>query len=154
MNHVFPKKIKTDDERKASGYKLERKGGVKKVIFLYCLLPFVLLNITGCIFILGGAAGALGAYGISKDTIQVETDKPYDTLWNSALTVGKIRGTIIQEDSQRGYIELQLESSRVWIRFIRLTQATTRIRISARKYHLPNIDLAQYIFVKIMEEAK
>jgi len=127
---------------------------MKKAIFIYFFLPLVLLNIMGCIFVLGGAAGALGAYGISKDTIQTETDKPYDMLWNSALTVSRIRGTIIQEDSQKGYIELQVESSRVWIRLIRLTQATTRIRISARKYYLPNLDLAQDIFVKIMEEAR
>lgn len=127
---------------------------MKKAIFIYFFLPLVLLNIMGCIFVLGGAAGALGAYGISKDTIQTETDKPYDMLWNSALTVSRIRGTIIQEDSQKAYIELQVESSRVWIRLIRLTQVTTRIRISARKYHLPNLGLAQDIFVKIMEEAR
>lgn len=127
---------------------------MKKAIFIYFFLPLVLLNIMGCIFVLGGAAGALGAYGVSRDTIRAETDKPYDMLWNSALTVSRIRGTIIQEDSQKGYIELQVESSRVWIRLIRLTQATTRIRISARRYHLPNLDLAQDIFVKIMEEAR
>ena len=127
---------------------------MRKMIFIYFFLPLVLLNITGCIFVLGGAAGALGAVGVSRDTIQAETDKPYDMLWNSVLTVSRIRGTIIQEDSQKGYIELQVESNRVWIRLIRLTQATTRIRISARKYHFPNVDLAQDMFVKIMEEAK
>jgi len=127
---------------------------MKKAIFIYFFLPLVLLNIMGCIFVLGGAAGALGAYGVSRDTIRAETDKPYNMLWDSALTVSRIRGTIIQEDSQKGYIELQVESSRVWIRLIRLTQATTRIRISARRYHLPNLDLAQDIFVKIMEEAR
>lgn len=127
---------------------------MKNKMFLYFFLPLVFLNISGCVFILGGAAGALGAYGISKDTVQSETDKPYDTLWNSALMVSRIRGAIKQEDSQKGYIELQVESSRVWIRLIRLTQSATRIRISARKYHLPNIDLAQDIFVKIMEGAR
>jgi hypothetical protein len=127
---------------------------MRKTIFLYFLLPLLLVNIVGCVFVLGGAAGALGAYGISKDTIQAETDKSYDMLWDSALTVSKIRGTIIQENSQRGYIELQADSSHIWIRLIRLTQVTTRIRISARKYHFPNLDLAQDIFVKIMEETK
>lgn len=127
---------------------------MRKTIPLYFLLLLLFLNIVGCVFVLGGAAGALGAYGISKDTVQAETDKPYDALWNSALTVARIRGTIKQEDSQRGYIELNVESGHVWIRLIRLTQATTRIRISARRYHLPNLNLAQDMFVKIMEEAK
>jgi len=127
---------------------------MKKTLFLCFFLPMLLLNITGCIFILGGAAGALGAYGASKDTIQGDTDKPYESVWNSALEVSRIRGIIKQEDALKGYIELQADSSRVWIRLIRLTQATTRLRISARKFHLPNLDLAQYFYVKILEQAK
>jgi len=127
---------------------------MKKVLFLCFFLPILILNITGCIFILGGAAGALGAYGISKDTVQGDTDKPYEALWDSALMVCRIRGNIKQEDSLKGYIELQADSSRIWIRLLRLTHSTTRLRISARKYHLPNLDLAQDIYVKIMEQAK
>lgn len=128
---------------------------MKKTIFFSLLVPFILVNILGCVpLIIGGAAGALGAYVISKDTIQGETDKPYDSLWNAAVNVSRIRGTIKQEDSRRGYIELEAGSSKVQIRLIRLTRATTRLRISSRKYHLPDLNLAQDIFVKIMEEAK
>ncbi|MFA5144659.1 MAG: DUF3568 family protein [Candidatus Omnitrophota bacterium] len=127
---------------------------MKKTAFLYCFLSVLFLSITGCVFVLGGAAGALGAYGISRDTIQADTDKPYDMLWSSTLAVSRQRGTIIQEDNLKGYIEFQADSSHVWIKLIRMTQATTRIKISARKYHFPNLDLAQRIFVQIMEEAK
>ena len=127
---------------------------MKDKIFLYFFIPLLLLNISGCVFILGGAAGALGAYGVSKDTIQGETDKPYDSLWNAALMISRVRGTIKEEDPTKGYIEAQIDSSRVWIRLIRLTQATTKLRISARKYHLPNLDLAQGFYVKIIEEAR
>jgi hypothetical protein len=31
-----------------------------------------------------------------------------------------------------------------------LTRATTRIKISARKFHFPNLELAQDLFVKIV----
>ncbi len=127
---------------------------MKEKIFLCFFISLFLLNSAGCIFILGGAAGALGAYGVSRDTVQGETDKPYDSLWSAALTVGRIRGTIKAEDNLKGYIELQADSSRVWIRLIRLTQATTRLRISARKYHFPNLDLAQDFYVKIIEQAR
>ncbi|MCM8780586.1 MAG: DUF3568 family protein [Candidatus Omnitrophica bacterium] len=128
---------------------------MKKIISLFLLL-ITLLNLSGCLgaLIIGGAAGALGAYAVSKDTIQGETDKPYDTLWNAAVMIGKIRGTIKNQDSVKGYIELEADSSKVWIRLIRLTRATTRIRISARKHHLPNIELAQDIFVKIIEQVR
>jgi hypothetical protein len=132
-----------------------KKGNKMKKVTVLFLLVALCLNVLGCVpLIVGGAAGALGAYAVTKDTIQGESDKSYGALWNAANMVCRIRGTIKDEDSVKGYIELETESGHVWIRLIRLTRATTRIRISARKYHLPNLDLAQDMFVKIMEEAK
>jgi len=119
------------------------------------LLPFILISVSGCApLIIGAAAGGLGAYAISKDTVQGDSDKSYDALWESAVSVAGIRGIIQQENANTGYIELSAESSKVWIRLIRLTQATTRIKISARKYHFPNMELAQDIFVKIITGAR
>lgn len=119
------------------------------------LIPCIFLSISGCApLIIGSAVGALGGYAVSKDTIQGETDKSYDSLWNAAFTVSKIRGEIKYENKTKGYIELEAESSKVYIRLIRLTVSTTRLRVSARKYHLPNMSLAQDIFVKITEQAR
>ena len=127
---------------------------MKKLMF-FLMLPVIILNICGCWFIVGGAVGVAGAYAISKDTIQGQSDKPYESLWNAAVTVSKIRGTIKQEDATSGYIELEANSNRVKISLIRLTHATTTLRISARnKLHFPNMGLAQDMFVKIMEEAR
>ena len=127
---------------------------MKKRITLLLACAAMCLN-SGCApLILGGAAGALGAYAISKDTIEGESDRPYKSLWDAAYKVSKIRGTISQEDDTRGYLELNADASKVDIRLIRLTHATTRIRISARKHHLPNLNLAQELFIKIMEESK
>lgn len=126
---------------------------MRKIIFF--LIPCIFVSISGCApLIVGGAVGVLGGYAVSKDTIQGETDKSYDSLWDSALMVGRIRGQVKYEDRSRGYIELEAESSRVYIRLIRLTAAATRLRVSARKYHLPNLGLAQDIFVKITEQAR
>ena len=119
------------------------------------LLPFILISVSGCApLIIGAAAGGLGAYAVSKDTVQGDSDKSYDALWESAVSVAGMRGIIQQENATTGYIELSAESSKVWIRLIRLTQATTRIKISARKFHFPNIGLAQDIFVKIITGAR
>jgi hypothetical protein len=133
-----------------------KKGDQMKKWMLLLLLPFMLLNISGCFwFIVGGAAGAAGAVAISKDTMQGDTDKPYESLWNAAVGVSRIRGTIKQEDSISGYIELQADSNLVKIKLIKLTQATTRLRVSARnKLHFPNLGLAQDVYGKIMEEAR
>ena len=119
------------------------------------LLPFILISVCGCApLIIGAAAGGLGAYAVSKDTVQGDSDKSYDALWESAVSVSGMRGIIQQDNANTGYIELSAESSKVWIRLIRLTQATTRIKISARKYHFPNMELAQDIFVKIITGAR
>jgi len=127
---------------------------MKKSIFSLCIVAFIISNLYGCWFLVGGAVGAAGAYVISKDTVQGNTDKPYDKLWNAAIRISRVRGTITEEDRQRGYIDLEADSSRVRIKLNRLTSSTTRLRVSARKYHLPNLDLAQDLYVRILEEAK
>lgn len=125
---------------------------MKKIIRLFLIFPLIVIS--GCApLIIGGAVGALGAYAVGKDTIQCDTDKPYESLWSSAVAVAKSKGTIKQEDKTKGSLELQDNSSHVYIRLVRLTRSTVRMRISARKHHLPNIDLAQDIFVKIIEGA-
>ena len=129
---------------------------MKKFAVRLFIIPLILISISGCLapIIVGGAVGVLGGYAISKDTVQSETDTPYDNLWNSAVQVARIRGVIEQEDSLRGYLKVKVEASEVQIRLVRLTRATTRMRISARRYHLPNLNLAEDIFVKIMEGAQ
>lgn len=132
-----------------------KKGDQMKTIAIFLILPLLLLNILGCApLIVGAAVGAVGGYAASKDTIQGDTDRPFDSLWNSALMVSKIRGLVQQEDYSGGQIIVDVKPTKVWIRLVRLTQATTRIRISARKYHLPNLELAQDLYVKIMEQAQ
>ncbi|MDO8489617.1 MAG: DUF3568 family protein [Candidatus Omnitrophota bacterium] len=123
--------------------------------FLFVLFSYLLISSCGCApLIIGAAAGGLGAYAVSRDTVQGDTDKNYEALWDSALNVARARGLIQQENAATGYIELGLESSRVWIKLVRLTQTTTRLKVSVRKYHLPNMELAQDIFVKIMTGVK
>ena len=119
--------------------------------FSVVLLSVTLLMTAGCApLIIGAAAGGLGAYALSKDTVQGDSDKDYDALWESALTVARSRGLIQEEDAAAGSLVLGVQSSKVWIKLTRVTQATTRIKVSARKYRLPNMELAQDIFVKII----
>jgi len=125
-----------------------------KRLSIYLVL-FILPVVCGCApLIIGAAAGGLGAYAISKDTVQGDSDKSFDLLWDSAVNVSKQYGITQQENISTGYIELTADSSKVWIRLIRLTRATTRIRVSARKFHFPNIELAQDLFVKIVTGVK
>ncbi|MCX5709118.1 MAG: DUF3568 family protein [Candidatus Omnitrophica bacterium] len=126
---------------------------MKKAAFLFVLVATV-VNLTGCWFIVGGAAGAAGAYVMGKDYMVGNTDRPYESLWNAAMTVARIRGKIQQEDIAGGYIEVAVDSTLVKINLTRVSQATTKVKVAARKHHMPNLTLAQEIFIKIMEEAK
>ncbi|HTY44483.1 MAG TPA: DUF3568 family protein [Patescibacteria group bacterium] len=128
---------------------------MKKRIAVAGIISVLTIGLCGCApLIVGGILGGVGAYAVSKDTIQGETDKPYESLWESAVKVARIRGTVRQEDVTKGYLELQTDSGRIWITLIRLTQATTRVKVSARRFHMPNIALAQDMFVKIMEQSQ
>lgn len=127
---------------------------MKKTCALLLLIPFLVFGSSGCIPVFLMAVGGVGVYAVSKDTIQGDTDTPYETLWDSASKVARIRGTVLQEDFNRGYIEVDAKPNKIWIQFVRVTPTATKVRVSARKYKLPNIDLAQEVFIKIIEESK
>ena len=128
---------------------------MKNKLFLFLAVPVIIFNLAGCApLVVGAAVGAVGGYAATRDTIQGDSDRPYESLWNAAVKVAEIRGKIRREDANSGTIQVDVESSLVWIRLIKLTRATTRIRISARKYIFPNLALAQDLYVKIIEEAR
>ena len=127
---------------------------MKKLLALFVLIPFLITGLSGCVPVFLMAVGGVGVYAISKDTIQGDTDTDYESLWDSAIKVARIRGTVMQEDFNRGYIQIDAKPNKIWIQFVRVTAAATKIRVSARKYKLPNIDLAQDVFIKIIEESK
>lgn len=125
-----------------------------KKIYLFGLAGCVIF-ICGCVpLIIGGAVGAVGAYAISRDTVQGDTDKAYDSLWDAAYRTAKIRGVIREEDNLRGYLRADINLSRVEINLIKLTQSATRVKIRARRHHLPDLKLAEDFYTKIMDEAR
>ncbi|MCX7661676.1 MAG: hypothetical protein N2Z79_03220 [Candidatus Omnitrophica bacterium] len=121
----------------------------------FIFLGIYLFNTLGCApLFLGMVIGGVSVYAISKDTVQADTEKPYQSLWQSAISIGRTRGIIKQEDFNKGYIHIiTSDSSKVWIRFTRLTTHATRLRVSVRRFHLPNLSLAQDICVKILESS-
>ena len=116
------------------------------------VLSFCLLS-SGCIFIVAGV-GALGGYAISKDTIQGETDSGFEDVWQASQEVLDVMGLIHTEYKSKGEIEAKVNSSDVKILIEELTSKTTRLRVSARKYLLPDISLAQKIYIKIVQKSK
>lgn len=128
---------------------------MKRNVLIVILAAWLVFNLCGCVsLVVGGAVGA-GGYAISHDAVQGDTDRSYDGLWAAAEEIARDNGTIKQQDSGKGYIELNAGTSTVWIRIIRLTQHANRLKVSARnRYHLPDITLAQRIYTRIIERAK
>ncbi|MDP2904797.1 MAG: hypothetical protein Q8O22_00665 [Candidatus Omnitrophota bacterium] len=128
---------------------------MKKNIAIALLAGFFLLNIGGCVMIVGGTMGAAGAYAASRDTIEGDTDKSYASLWREAVSIAESCGAIKQEDADRGYIEVDTAGGHLWIRIARLTRHANRLKVSARNsYHLPDIAEAQRVYTRIIEGAK
>jgi hypothetical protein len=126
---------------------------MKKLIVVIALFSFALVS-AGCwpLFFIG--AGGAGMYAASKDTIQGETDVSYESLWDAAMTVAKVRGTIKKQDFDKGSIEVMEGKATLWITLEKLTAATTRMKVASRKYKMPNLDLAQIVYTKILDQAK
>ena len=57
------------------------------------------------------------------------------------------------EDARKGQIDLTIGAAKVWIKLVRVTRATTRLKVSARKHRLPDLELAQALYVWIIEDA-
>ena len=127
---------------------------IRKSIILALGIAGISLYLCGCIFLVGGAVGALGGYAISNDTIQGEIDKTFESLWKNSVDVLDILGAVTMEDKPRGLIEAKVNGAAVKIMIEQLTPKTSRFRVAARKYLLPKISLAQTIYIKVVQRAK
>lgn len=112
------------------------------------------LSLTGCIFIVGAAVGAAGGYAISKDTIQGETNKGTASIWQASLDIAQIMGTIKTKDVEANKIEAEIDGASVVISITSITPETRRLKVSCRKNFLPNLKLAEKVFVNIMQRLK
>ncbi|MDD2703678.1 MAG: DUF3568 family protein [Candidatus Omnitrophica bacterium] len=128
---------------------------MKRKIGIAFLAGILFVNLSGCAPLLVGVAlGGATVYAISKDTIQGDTEKQYDSLWDASINVAGTYGMVKTENRDSGYLFVEGPSGRVWIHLVRLTRTATRIKISARnKFHLPDLNKAQEVFVKLMEQA-
>lgn len=123
--------------------------------FSYFLIPILGFYICGCAaFVVGGAVGLLGGYAISKDTIQGETEKGYDSLWNAASVVLESMGASEVDDSNKGVVRAKVGKSKVFITMEQLTPHTARLRVKCRKNIMPDLSLSQKLYVRIIEQAE
>lgn len=113
-------------------------------------LIFLSVSLSGCFYLVLGAAAAAGGYAISSDTIQGETEKDFQEVWDSSVEIASIMGMVGSKSHELGKISAVVDGAKINIQILQLTSSTTRLKVRARKGLFPNISTAQNIFVKIM----
>ena len=117
-----------------------------------CLAAFLCVFSSGCVFIIVGAAGAVGGYAVTRDTFEGVSSKSQEELLASAHKVMSIMGTILNERPKDGEIVGTVYGAHVTIDVIQINLTTSRLRVRARKLIFPRIGIAQEIYTKIMNQ--
>ena len=123
-----------------------------KKLGMFFLLPLIVFGLSGCAFFVVGAAGVLGGYTVTRDTIQGEYDANYSKAWKSALEVCSILGSVASRDTTKGVIEAAVDKAKVKVEITQITPEAIRIKVKARKGIFPRLGTAEKIFVKIVQQ--
>lgn len=126
---------------------MERRG---RKIFVIVFLLLMSMSPSGCVYLVLGGVAAVGGYTVSPDTIQGETEKDYDEVWDVAVDVTSIMGKIDYKSDKIGEISALVNGSRIRIDLSQLTPTMVRIKVKARRSFFPSISVAQDVYVKIM----
>jgi hypothetical protein len=119
---------------------------------LFPLLFAFLLAVSGsgCVFLAIGAAGAVGGYAVSPDTVQGQVERSLDETWDASKEIVGIMGQIVQENQHGNQLIGMINGTQVTVTFVALNVSTTKLTVKARKSFMPKIDLAQDVYTKIV----
>lgn len=106
-------------------------------------------TILGVAFLPAGVAGILTA----KDSSQFDFKVSFDKAYSVSLDVLKQMGTIKSQDKTAGVIKGKIEQSDVAIK-IEKKERVTQVTVSARKFMLPQAQVAGGVMYKISEKLK
>lgn len=118
------------------------------------ILILISLSLSGCLMMWIGA-GAAGGYAIGRDYIQGETDKNFDSVYDSALDIVEIMGVVESKFSNPSIakIRAKVDTSSLEIIIERLTRQTVRLKVKSRKNLMPNLELAQRVYNNILQQS-
>lgn len=126
---------------------------MKNYIITTGLACILLASLCGCAAVLIGA-GAVGGYAIAKDSVSGEIDTSFQQVWAQSIKVAEDMGAVTSQDKKQGRIEAEISMSRVWITIDELNKDTARLIVGARKNLLPNLNLANKVFLKIYKSIR
>jgi len=107
---------------------------------------------SGCVPLLLGA-GAVTGYMLSNDYALGNVKTDYRTLWDVSLdVVSTPEFNIIEVNESKGIIKVKDSDVDVGIKIDSLEVDEQRLKVSARKYLIPQSRYAQKIFFRIIRE--
>jgi hypothetical protein len=109
-----------------------------------------MVSLGGCIYLVAGGIGALGGYMISPDTVEGYVGRTEPEVWDAAVEIVSIMGSIEEEDRDAGFFKARVANTEVTVVVFEMNETTTKMMVKARKYHLPRSKTAQDIYTKIM----
>ena len=124
---------------------------MKKILLLACCLGLPLCG--GCAPVLL-AAGAVAGYAVSRDSVLLDMDQPWDKVWSAAKQEVTETGQVKRENPKRGRLDARVEEADVVVVLKQLTPTTVRVVVRARKNLLPKVDVAQKLALGIQRRAE
>jgi len=122
---------------------------VRKLIFLLGLI-----FITGCVPVLIGT-GVIGGYLLSNDSAIGKIKIGYSQLWDICIEkLEEMEAEITQTDESKGIIQAKILENFITIKIDSLIPKTQRLKVSVRKYLLPQPQFAQKVFFEIAKDAE
>jgi hypothetical protein len=116
----------------------------------FILAVLLACSTSGCVMLAVGAAGVVGGYVISPDTVEGSIGRSMEETWTSVKEITGIMGHVVEENNAQGVLVAEIASARVTVTLISVNSTTTKITVKARKAFMPKIDLAQDVYIKIV----
>ncbi len=121
-----------------------------KRLAVLCIILSILPLLSGCWFLVGGAAG----YELTSDSAIGHYDTSYSRAYKAGLDVLRAQGNTSMEDETGGWVKASINNYDVAVHIEQLTQRTVKVTVSARKYALPKSQFARDILLKIANKLK
>ena len=123
---------------------------LRQKTFAFILAVLLAFSAGGCVMLAVGAAGVVGGYVISPDTVEGSIGHSMEEAWTSAKEITGIMGKIVEENNSQGVLVADIAATRVTVTLMTVNATTTKITVKARKSFMPKIDLAQDVYIKIV----
>ena len=130
---------------------MKNSFGLKMKIFTLGLLVATVPMLSSCAALLiGGVAG----YEVSADSVKADLDVSYDRAYDAALESIRAMGGESIDKKDEGWVKSNVNNYTVAVHIVKLTEKTTRVTVSARKFTLPKSQYARDILAKILVRVK